>query len=61
MLVSLLYLDEYCWFEMVWQIEFKIPPLKPTPPEERMDIIIPEGDSVELSNEMIYNFAQCMP
>uniref|UniRef100_A0A0M3IR62 Histone domain-containing protein n=1 Tax=Ascaris lumbricoides TaxID=6252 RepID=A0A0M3IR62_ASCLU len=26
-----------------------------------MDIIIPEGDSVELSNEMIYNFAQCMP
>uniref|UniRef100_A0A915CC07 Uncharacterized protein n=1 Tax=Parascaris univalens TaxID=6257 RepID=A0A915CC07_PARUN len=38
-----------------------IPPLKPTPPEERMDIIIPEGDSVELSNEMIYNFAQCMP
>ncbi|VDM48538.1 unnamed protein product [Toxocara canis] len=38
-----------------------IPPLKHVPSEQRMEIVVPDDEPVELSSDMLYNFAQSMP
>ncbi|KHN76495.1 hypothetical protein Tcan_13879 [Toxocara canis] len=47
--------------EIVVPDDEPIPPLKHVPSEQRMEIVVPDDEPVELSSDMLYNFAQSMP